>query len=74
MVGLSRLELPTSRLSGVRSNLLSYRPVKTHSADLLALSPSYFVRSALVLSYILRYVPSHSFDLPRLSKKLLRSL
>ena len=26
MVGLSRLELPTSRLSGVRSNLLSYRP------------------------------------------------
>ena len=26
MVGLSRLELPTSRLSGVRSNLLSYGP------------------------------------------------
>ena len=26
MVGLGRLELPTSRLSGVRSNLLSYRP------------------------------------------------
>ncbi len=26
MVGLSRLELPTSRLSGVRSNHLSYRP------------------------------------------------
>ena len=26
MVGLGRLELPTSRLSGVRSNQLSYRP------------------------------------------------
>ena len=29
MVGLSRLELPTSRLSGVRSNHLSYRPLKS---------------------------------------------
>ena len=27
MVGLGRFELPTSRLSGVRSNQLSYRPV-----------------------------------------------
>ena len=27
MVGLGRLELPTSRLSGVRSNQLSYRPL-----------------------------------------------
>ena len=26
VMGLSRLELPTSRLSGVRSNLLSYKP------------------------------------------------
>ena len=26
LVGLSRLELPTSPLSGVRSNQLSYRP------------------------------------------------
>ena len=29
MVGLGRLELPTSRLSGVRSNQLSYRPINT---------------------------------------------
>ena len=29
MVGLGRLERPTSRLSGVRSNQLSYRPVQT---------------------------------------------
>ena len=27
MVGLGRLELPTSRLSGVRSSHLSYRPL-----------------------------------------------
>ena len=31
MVGLGRFELPTSRLSGVRSNQLSYRP-KTRSS------------------------------------------
>ena len=37
MVGLGRLELPTSRLSGVRSNLLSYRPelnLNDHSAEI----------------------------------------
>jgi hypothetical protein len=28
VVGLERLELSTSRLSGVRSNHLSYRPVR----------------------------------------------
>ena len=27
MVGLGRLELPTSRLSGARSNQLSYKPI-----------------------------------------------
>jgi hypothetical protein len=31
MVGLGRLELPTSRLSGVRSNQLSYRPDAKHT-------------------------------------------
>ena len=30
LVGLGRLELPTSRLSGVRSNQLSYRPNNAH--------------------------------------------
>src|SRR5436309_12169938 len=29
LVGLGRFELPTSRLSGVRSNQLSYRPVRS---------------------------------------------
>ena len=36
-MGLSGLEPPTSRLSGVRSNLLSYRPERTlnsHSAEI----------------------------------------
>ena len=32
MVGLGRLELPTSRLSGVRSNHLSYRPQEVRPA------------------------------------------
>jgi hypothetical protein len=32
LVGLGRLELPTSPLSGVRSNQLSYRPVKGPTA------------------------------------------
>ena len=33
MVGLGRFELPTSRLSGVRSNQLSYRPVQLQRVD-----------------------------------------
>ena len=33
MVGLGRLELPTSRLSSVRSNQLSYRPVTAPPAQ-----------------------------------------
>ena len=32
MVGLSGLEPPTSRLSGVRSNRLSYKPISRRSA------------------------------------------
>ncbi len=33
LVGLGRLELPTSRLSGVRSNHLSYRPQSIETTD-----------------------------------------
>ena len=33
LVGLSRFELPTSPLSGVRSNRLSYRPHSRWSTD-----------------------------------------
>src|SRR5687768_13863926 len=35
LMGLGRVELPTSRLSGVRSNHLSYRPYYTISLVLL---------------------------------------
>ena len=38
MVGRGRVELPTSRLSGVRSNHLSYRPLRPSPA-LLAREP-----------------------------------
>ena len=38
MVGTSGLEPPTSRLSGVRSNHLSYAPLRTRS---LAVRPSF---------------------------------
>ena len=31
LVGLGRLELPTSPLSGVRSNQLSYRPISSEA-------------------------------------------
>ena len=34
VVGLGRFELPTSRLSGVRSNQLSYRPILVPCKDL----------------------------------------
>jgi hypothetical protein len=36
MVGLGRVELPTSPLSGVRSNQLSYRPVNFYPCKLAA--------------------------------------
>ena len=38
LVGSSGLEPPTSRLSGVRSNLLSYEPIHLRGAS-LPLSP-----------------------------------
>ena len=37
LVGLGRLELPTLRLSGVRSNHLSYKPITKGSATLASL-------------------------------------
>ena len=33
MVGLGRLELPTSALSGLRSNQLSYKPARLYSSE-----------------------------------------
>ena len=44
MVGPGRLELPTSRLSGVCSNQLSYRPLKRHiQARTTARRPRYAI-------------------------------
>jgi hypothetical protein len=42
MVGLGRVELPTSRLSGVRSNQLSYRPRDSSANTLTALLNAIF--------------------------------
>ncbi len=45
MVGLTRLELVTSRLSGVRSNRLSYKPIES-GIHLLSHAVSSIVPSA----------------------------
>ena len=66
MVGLGGLEPPTSRLSGVRSNLLSYRPI------LLVFFLPCCVRTSFVARYILRYAPRSSLVLPCLTEKILR--
>ena len=39
-VGLTRLELVTSPLSGVRSNHLSYRPIKIKLVELVGIEPA----------------------------------
>ena len=58
LVGLGRFELPTSPLSGVRSNQLSYRPSVTCS---ICAWPHYLDRT---LGHILRYAPSTSHKMP----------
>ena len=54
LVGLDRLELSTSRLSGVRSNHLSYRPPQTAAFLLAAASGSFFAPVTYVLIRSLR--------------------
>ena len=46
MVGLGRFELPTSRLSGVRSNQLSYRP-EYSEVGFLQIFPSFIFKSLI---------------------------
>ena len=46
LMGLSGLEPPTSRLSGVRSNLLSYKPIKCPGTRLLFHAVASIVPSA----------------------------
>ena len=55
MVGLSGLEPPTSRLSGVRSNRLSYRPMQGIGVKVsLSLFYQYFVVNVHAAMYIQR--------------------
>jgi hypothetical protein len=48
LVGLGRFELPTSRLSGVRSNQLSYRPVRYTACRSIVASPASHPFSAAI--------------------------
>ena len=61
MVGLSRLELLTSRLSGVRSNQLSYRPMIGANARSLRLTVScHQILRSTYLSVRLPWICRHS--------------
>ena len=44
LVGLGRLELPTSRLSGVRSNHLSYKPAPQYKGYVDSISTLFFLK------------------------------
>ncbi len=50
MVGLGRLELPTSRLSGVRSNQLSYRPNTPISQNIIERDTKTAIPAFILLS------------------------
>src|SRR5271157_1512833 len=65
MVGLGRFELPTSPLSGVRSNQLSYRPV-------LAGSPAGFWHWPGARRFLISY--KTSFSVKRVSRTRLNVL
>ena len=56
MVGLGGLEPPTSRLSGVRSNHLSYKPIKNHSAETFRL-----LRKEVIQPLVLERLPCYDF-------------
>src|SRR2546421_1838642 len=54
MVGLGRVELPTSRLSGVRSNQLSYRPLVLFRGILTRNAPILTQKRATLLFLVVR--------------------
>ena len=59
MVGPSRLELPTSRLSGVRSNHLSYEPIRVKFELFLLFNILFFLRKKHLSSLTLFKLFSH---------------
>ena len=66
MVGLDRLELSTSRLSGVRSNHLSYRPPQTAPFLLAAASGSFFCFGHVFLDTLPAQKTSPSLPKPKI--------
>ena len=60
MVGLRRLELPTSRLSGVRSNQLSYKPIKIKLYMKIALSQAIIFFLPNYITESIRLIPEAS--------------
>ena len=55
MVGLNGLEPSTSRLSGVRSNQLSYRPIVMERVMRIELTTSAWKAEVLPLNYTREY-------------------
>ena len=62
MVGLSGLEPPTSRLSGARSNLLSYKPIFTRCASSFHLFPKRDLQFAKQIAIACRCLPTGGDD------------
>lgn len=60
LVGLGRLELPTSRLSGVYSNQLSYRPVSAASGEGNCYTQKCQAKGPPFLSFF-RYLPNFHY-------------
>ena len=58
LVGPSRLELPTSRLSGARSNHLSYAPMSGGDEEVRTPDPLL----ARQMLYQLSYTPTYNID------------
>ena len=59
-MGLSGLEPPTSRLSGVRSNLLSYRPLRPLTS-IVQKDISLFLRKEVIQPLVLERLPCYDF-------------